>query len=505
MKNKIISILALSALVAMSSCTNLDETLYDKAPMDDYGKTDKEIQTIVGGAYASLRGFSDADQGGTNCYPTCEYVFFLNACASDEACIPTRGTDWNDGGRYRDVQRHTWAADNIMILSSWKYCFQGIASVNSVIYQVDKSELTAESKNIVKAELRGIRAYYYTQLIDQFGNVPIVDSFEGSELPANSSRADVFKFIEQELTEIMPLLPETKTYGRFTQAVANSLLARLYLNAEVYTGTARWQDCLNACDKVTGYSLEPNYFSSFKTANETSAEIIFSIPYDHKSGTVGNYLASMTYHYNQKFAFSPNGTYPWCGNGISAQPGLYSSFDADDIRRNSLLIGDQINMSTGSVIMMDNGNPLTYTEEISNYENALQNEGARLHKYEVQADDQWERDNDWVLIRYAEIIMMKAEANYRLGFTANAVSFVNELRNRVGLANLTNVDLETLDTEWKHEFVFEGLRRTVNIRFGTFFKPWWEKPTNTATTRGIYPIPASVLEMNGKLIQNPGY
>lgn len=504
MKNKILSILALSGLLAMSSCTDLDEKLYDKVPMDEYGQTDKEIQTIVGGAYASLRGFSDSDQGGTNCYPTCEYVFFLDECASDEACIPTRGTDWYDAGRYQEVQRHTWSAGNIMILSSWKYCFQGISSVNTIIYQVDKSELTDESKATVKAELRGIRAYYYLLLIDQFGNVPIVTDFEEEGLPANSSRADVFKFIETELTEIIDLLPATKTYGRFTQGVANSLLARLYLNAEVWTGTARWQDCLDACDKVSGYALEADYFTSFKTANESSNEIIFSIPYDHKAGTVGNYLASMTYHYNQRFAFSSDGSYPWCGNGISAQPGLYSSFEEGDLRRNSLLIGEQINMSTGSVIMMDNGNPLNYTEEITNFENALQNEGARLHKYEVQADDQWERDNDWVLIRYAEILMMKAEANYRLGFTVNALPLVNELRSRAGLANLTSIDLQVLDNEWKHEFVFEGLRRTTNIRFGTFFEKWWEKE-ESPKTRGIYPIPSTILDMNSNLTQNPGY
>lgn len=505
MKNKILSIMTLLALFTISSCTNLDEKLYDKVPMDDYGQIDNEIQTIVGGAYASLRGFSDANQGGTNCYPTCEYVFFLEECASDEACIPTRGTDWYDNGRYQEIQRHTWTADNIMILSSWKYCFQGIATVNTIIYQVDKSGLTDKAKDIVKAELRGVRAYYYLLLIDQFGNVPIVTDFKEAGLPVNSSRADVFMFIETELKEIVDLLPATKTYGRFTQSVANSLLARLYLNAEVYTGTPRWQDCLNACDKVTGYTLERDYFASFKTENEKSQEIIFSIPYDHKAGTVGNYLASMTYHYNQKFAFSSDGSYPWCGNGISAQPGLYSSFEEGDMRRNSLLIGEQINMATGSVVMMDNGNPLIYTEEITNFENALQNEGARLYKYEVQGDDQWERDNDWVLIRYAEIIMMKAEANFRLGFTANALSLVNELRDRAGLANLTSVDLEVLDNEWRHEFVFEGLRRTTNIRFGTFFKPWWEKPTDTPQTRGIYPIPSSILQMNTNLKQHIGY
>ena len=285
-------------------------------------------------------------------------------------------------------------------------------------------------------------------------------------------------------------------------------MARLYLNAEVYTGTPRWQDCMNAAEKVSGYVLEPDYFTSFKTENQVSREIIFAIPYDHKEGTVGNYLASMTFHYNQKYAFSATGTYPWCGNGISAQPGLYSSFDENDVRRKSLLIGEQINMATGSVVMMDNGNPLIYTEEISKFSNALQNEGARLYKYEVQANDQWERDNDWVLIRYAEILMMKAEASFRMGFTGNALTFINEVRNRAGLESLTSVTEEALDNEWRHEFVFEGLRRTTNIRFGTFFKSWWEKGVDAGADKkrtGVFPIPQDVLDLNPKLEQNPDY
>lgn len=334
--------------------------------------------------------------------------------------------------------------------------------------------------------------------------MPITTNFEDSALPEKSTRKEVFDFIEKELTEVIELLPAGVRYGGFTQNVANSLLARIYLNAEVYTGQTRWQDCIDVCEKVTGYTLEPDYFESFKTQNEKSKEIIFAIPYDHKQGTVGNYLASMTYHYNQKYAFSASGSYQWCGNGICAQPGLYSSFDEKDIRRKSLLIGDQINLATGSIIMMDNGNPLTYTEEISDYKNALQNEGARLHKYEVQADDQWERDNDWVLIRYAEILMMKAEANFRLNYTVNALSLINELRARAGLDALSSLTLEDLDREWQHEFVFEGNRRTVNIRFGTFFEPWWSKG-ETPKYRGVYPIPAMMLATNPSLVQNPDY
>ena len=378
--------LGVGLLLALASCTDLNEQLYDKVSQDDYGKTSSEVATIVGGAYATLRGYGSGTPEGAGiiCYPTCEYVFFTQECSSDEACIPTRGTDWYDGGRYQQ--------------------------------------------------------------------------------------------------------------------------ARLYLNAEVFTGTARWQDCLDACNKVQGYSLTPNYKASFAIQNEKSPEIIFSIPYDHKQGTVGNYLASMTYHYNQKLAFDPAGVYQWCGNGICAQPGLYSSFDARDVRRQSLLIGQQYSAKDGSEVLMDDGSPLNYTEEIDNFTDAAKNAGARLNKYEWSANDSWERDNDWVLMRYAEILMMQAECNFRLGYTPTALTYINQIRKRAGLDDLTTLTLDDLDNEWKHEFVFENLRRTTNIRFGTYFKPWWEKPADPADKHtGIYPIPQEELSKNPNLKQNPGY
>jgi hypothetical protein len=302
----------------------------------------------------------------------------------------------------------------------------------------------------------------------------------------------------------MDYLPDGVVYGRFTQNVANTLLARLYLNAEVFTGTPRWQDCISASERVTGYSLEPDYFSSFLTENQGSQEIIFAISYDSEAGTVGNYLHSMTFHYNQKYAFSATADYPWCGNGISAQPGVYSSFEEADRRRGSLLIGEQINLATGAVINMDSGDPLIYTEEIENFENAKQNEGARLFKYEVKEGESWERDHDWVLMRYAEVLMMQAECYVRLGTPDLARPFVEQIRTRAGLETPDNITLDFLNDEWLREFVFEGHRRTHNIRFGDFFEPWWEKG-QTPQYRGIYPIPQSELDKNKNLTQNPNY
>lgn len=499
MKVKITAALFISMLTF--SCTSLDEDLYDKVPDDQFGQTPNEIEALVGGAYSSLRGFSDAI---SNSFPTCEYVFFLNEVASDEATIPTRGTDWFDGGRYQQVQRHTWAADNAMILSAWRYCYAGIAKVNSIIYQIDKSGLTAEAKAPIYAELKAIRAYYYYQLLDMFGNVPIVTNFEDQALPTNSTRQEVYDFVESELLNALPHLRSTVVYSKFTQNVAYALLARLYLNSEAFVGVARWQDCIDMCQNISGHALTPDYFASFATNNQTSNEIVLAIPYDSKAGTVGNYLSSMSCHYLHRFTMSATGDYPWSANGICGQPGVYSSFEDVDKRKKSMIQGDQINKATGAVIIMDSGEPLTYTEDIVDFTNAKQNEGVRLGKYEMKAGEQWERDHDWVLIRYSEILMMQAECYVRLGSPGLAAPFVQQITARAGTEAPAIIDLDFIDKELLREFIFEGRRRTDNIRFGTFFQPWWEKGT-TPGYRAIFPIPTAVLQTNSNLVQNTGY
>lgn len=494
-------IVMVCTVLSVFACTNLDEELFDRVEDENFGKTPKEIEALVGGAYSSLRGFSDAI---SNAFPASEYVFFLNEVVSDEATLPTRGTDWYDGGQYQDAQRHLWTPDNGMILSAWRYCYTGIAKINAIIYQVDKSGLSEEDKKPIFAELKSVRAYYYYILLDMFGNVPIVTDFEDLGLPSNSPRKEVYDFVENELLEALPYLPATIAYSKFTKNVAYALLARLYLNSEAFIGVPRWQDCIDMCQNISGYSLEPDYFANFATQNEKSNEIIFAITYDSDAGTLGNYMSSMSYHYLQRFAVSPTGDYQWSANGMCAQPGVYSSFDDADRRKAAMLAGDQINLATGSVIIMDSGQPLTYTEEISNFEDAKQNEGVRLHKYQINAGDQWERDNDFVLIRYAEILMMQAECYVRLNAPDLARPFLDQISTRAGVETPAIIDLAYVDKELLREFIFEGRRRTDNIRFGTFFQPWWEKDA-TPAYRAIFPIPTSILNTNTNLSQNFGY
>lgn len=503
MKIKLI-ISTIVGIFLLNGCTDLSEELYDRVTTSDYGKTPSEIETIVGGAYSSLRGGAS---DGVNYFPTGEFVFFVTSISSDECVIPTRvGGDWYDDGVYIELQKHTWTPDNPKIWAPWKYCYNGIAATNAIIYQVEQSGLDPEASKPLFAEMKALRAYYYYKLLDMYGNVPLDTSYLNTEAPATSSRAEVYKFVEKELVDNIDYLPEN-AYGRFTQNAANLLLARLYLNSEVYIGEARWDDCLTVCSKITGH-LEPDYFASFKTENQTSQEIIFSIPYDSKvTVDAGNYLASMTYHYEQKWAFSTTGNYQWCGNGISAQPGLYSAFEENDIRRNSILMGPQIDLRTGTTIIMPaSGNPLIYTEEITDINSALQNEGGRLSKYEDKEGDSWDRDYDLVLMRYAEVLMMQAECYVRLGNSGAARPFVEQIRSRAGLDTPETIDLAFIDQELRREFVFEDHRRTDNIRFGTFFDAWWEKGADPADKHtGLFPIPQQEINKNNKLKQNPGY
>jgi hypothetical protein len=365
--------------------------------------------------------------------------------------------------------------------------------------------LPEDEELAAKAEVRGVRAYYYYLLLDWFGNVPVVTSFTDSIMPANSPRAQVYDFVENELTEIVEYLQPTVEYGRVTQNVCNTLLGRLYINSEGFIGTPRWQDCIDACNEVSGYQLTENVLENFLTENELSSEIIFAIPYDRKEGTTGNYLPSLTFHYNQWQAISASASgWTWSVNGICAQPGVYSSFEEGDERIACMEEGIQMSV-TGDTIKDRTGAVLNYTEDIEEFTDAKEYEGVRLRKMELKEGEFPERDHDLVVMRYAEVLMMKAESYYRLGQESQARSLVNQIRGRSGLDPVDEVDEDVLDMEWLHEFLFEGIRRSVNIRFGTYFQPWWAKPSITPLEKAIFPIPETELVKNSNLQQNPGY
>ena len=485
----------LSGILGLFSCTDLDEKLYSSIPQNEYGKTTEEMNSLIGPAYGTLVRYVNGE-------------YWMAQCATDEYMIPARGLDWYSGGIHLRFHTHEWSAQETP--NCWR--FEEVTTINKIINLLDHSTVEIENRERVYAELRGLRAFWYFYMLDNIGNVPIVTSFDITELPTNNSRQEVYDFVESELLDILDDLTEEKstdTYSKFTKWVAYSLLSKLYINAQVYTGKAEWDKCQTYCQKVIDsglYSLEPNIFNNFKVKNEGSTENIFCIPYD--ADYFRDYFIpyQMSWHYSSYLTFGVQYS-SW--NGPCAVPSFVESFDVEDARYGSFLIGTQYAADGKPLYTRDGVTPLNYTVEMEDFANATEYEGARLFKWEVEANGRTHMNNDFALFRYADILLMKAECLLRKGDEPAARAIVNEVRAR-------NFDPEkpydklTLDIllqERGYEFVFEGWRRNDQIRFDQFKGTWAFKPNEDPADRHTYlfPIPLTVMDKNPNLKQNPGY
>jgi hypothetical protein len=549
---KILSILTVGVLFTLNACTELTEHPYSIITPGDYGTTDAQLETVIGRTYASLRGDSYGDGG--NGYVFSEFLFFISSITSDEAVLPAynNGADWWDGGRNAHLLWHTWDAQHAAILGAWRYAYNGIATANAAIYQLEKAPADESLKAQLTAEMRAVRAYYYYRLLDWFGNVPIITEYIDLSLPTNSSRKKVYEFVETELSEILNTLPTADpSHSRMTQNAAKCLLARLYLNAEVFSGTAQWQKCLDVCNTITG-GWTNDYFQNFGVDNSQSPEIIFSIPmpnlgdwnewlnlygYDLMifKGVQWTMMNESDLEIGAKGAYEdPYPDYPGDGNPICAQPGLYGSFDPADIRRESILSGQQYYADgvTPVYILTPEGDseckaapssaasatPLVYSDAIAALDNRQPLEGSVWNKYRLPLDYTWDKVYvtggssffDFVIFRYAEVLLMKAECLVRLpGRAGEAVSVLQPIRDRAGLGAI-NPTLENIEKEWKAEFILEDQRRTHMIRFGTFtqadhYRSGWEPVKDRGAHTTLFPIPYLELAKNNRLKQNPGY
>lgn len=491
------------ALVGLNlSCTNLDENLYDTIAVDNFFKSEEEFVAALGNAYTNLYGYA----GNGNLYSVQEVT-------SDEMVVPTRGNDWNDGGNWVRLHLHTYTPDDDRIRDSWNFCFGGVATCNRLIEQFEG--LDVAGKDAFIAELKAFRALFYYWLLDIYGNVPIETSFSSANpQPANKTRAEVFAFVESELKASIPLLSREvggAAYGRMNYYAAQTVLAKLYLNAEVYTGTARWAEAGTALDEIINsgrYSLAGNFFDNFKTENSGSPEFIFAIPYDQVFARGFN-LPQMTLHYGSQATYNLQAQ-PW--NGFCSLQEFYESFEDDDIRKRSFLVGTQFS-SSGDTIKDDaaepndpDGKPLTFTPEINQLRPlALRQAGARVGKFEFALGATPDLSNDFPVFRYADVLLMKAEVLLRTGNAGGALTLVNQIRDRAGVADFTSLDLDQLLAERGRELFSEVHRRTDLIRFGKYNDAWWEKPADPSTHVNILPIPRAQLDANPNLRQNPGY
>lgn len=491
------------------SCTNLDETVYDTIPADEFGKKPAEINAIIAPIYKTLKSVFPGD------------VFLLSEATGDMAITPTRvGGDWWDGGVHMVLKLHSWHARNGLINGSWNACMSGITSCNQIYATIEGSEMDEDLKAQTLAEIRGIRAFWYYILIDYFGNAPLVSDYESTDLPSMTDRKTLYNFVVSELNEIKDNLRADVTgesYGKFTQGAAYTLLAKMYLNAEVWTGTPNWQGVIDATDKVMSldYIIEPNWKTNFEVNNEVSREIILPIAFGKDDG--GNHIHKRTLHYLDPIALGMTvGTW----NGVSAQPDYVKQFDdADNRKKGSFLIGPMIDPATGEVLITGHARPLNHTIDFNMIPGSLregmwgevhQEEGARCNKWVYEKGlANSDMENDFAIFRLADVYLMKAEALVRLGQNnSEATSLVNTIRER-GFGdnshNYTSVTLENVRMERRLELAWENSNRQDLIRFGKFLDPGYLRPTASASHLLLFPIPEAAWETNNNLVQNPGY
>ncbi|MCF8295342.1 MAG: RagB/SusD family nutrient uptake outer membrane protein, partial [Bacteroidales bacterium] len=230
------------------SCTNLDETFYDKIPGDQYPENAAQIALETAPMYRPLQDF--LDNGGW---------WFCQEVTSDEMTCPTRLTDWDDGGKWRALHAHTWTPTTEAVAAMWGRFYEGIGKINQFIETYAEAEQTEDLLHII-AQLKIMRAYYYYLLIDNYGDVPYVTTFLTAEQnPMKDDRAVIFSNLISELNEQIPHLKASSSKNSVTRGFAFSLLAKLYLNAEVYSGNAMWAEAEATCDSIIAmgtYALE---------------------------------------------------------------------------------------------------------------------------------------------------------------------------------------------------------------------------------------------------------
>lgn len=475
---------------------------------EDFFKTEEEYVQFISPAYIHLRLLT-----GSNSF------LALQEISTDEICIPTRGNEWSDGGEWLRLHRHHWTANDFSISSTWHLLYDGVNTCNRLIQSLE--ELQTSDRHRFIAELRALRGLYYLWLLDLFGNVPIVTSYRQFQMPETSARKELFTFINNELMEVKADLSKDigVNYGRINYYVIEAMLAQLFLNAEVYSGTANWQQVITHCDEIIQsghFQLDPDYFAVFDAGNDDSKEIIFAIPYDSDYASGFN-ISMMTLHPANRQTYQLISE-PW--NGWCTLMDFFKSYDENDLRKGdgnskgSFIYGQQFT-NDGDTLYDDTSNlhlpyydpdglSVNLTPEIRSLDSAYRQDGARVGKFEILMNSDINMDNDFPVFRFARVLMMKAEALWRLGQVSEALTLVNEIRTRAGLVQLQDLDDNEFIAELGREFFMEAQRRTDLIRFGKFTDVWWEKP-GSADCMKIYPIPLDQIIEQPNLIQNPCY
>ena len=533
----------LSFSVALTSCS-LDEHPRDQiAEEEAFSNADALFRNTVATLYNYIGGNDD----GQGLQGTCRGIYDLQTFGSDEAMIPTRGNDWYDGEIWQDMYRHSWTPGHTMMKESWLYLYKVITLCNRSIEQLDVHSHLLNKYDLIsyKAEVRSIRAICYWYLLDLFARVPIITSTDKSiNQIQQAERSQLFDFVVRELMESWPhLSPENSVhrgdfYARVTQPVAIFVLAKLMLNAEVYadddwTDSGRpdgskmqfnidgqvmnaWEATIYYCDildKEFGFRLADTYRENFAVHNENSPENIWIIPMDKDLYYNEMQYMYRSWHYRHAAAYGFSGENGTCATLKTLRVFGYGTDQVDE-RFNFNYWADEVYDYDGDLVLDRTGNPLRYYPwEVKLYLGGspyVEMAGARMKKYEVDKNGTKDGkliDNDIVLFRFADALLMRAEAKLRNGMDGQAD--FDAVRRRAWM-NERQISLEALLDERLLELCWEGWRRQDLIRFGQYESlfegdEFDEKVNESDHHTTVYPIPGDIITLNPIITQNKGY
>lgn len=504
---KYITAAALMAL-SLTACTKLDVAVESQLTSENFPITPDAFVAATGTVYQKFNAGFGVD------------IWRMYELTSEEAIITARNGGYYDQGRYQTLHKHNWLPDQPIVQAAWQWGYAGISDCNRVLNLLEKS-VDSPTKTQFLNEIRTMRALYYFYIMDMFGNVPIT-SFGTAELPKQSTKAEVFAFIEKELLAVSEGLsaPATVTaafYGRPTKWMAYALLQKLYINAEQYIGKAMYAESITYGDKIingTSMALVSDYNSLFSPTNGANTETIFAAIYD-ANYSAGNAITRFTLHstlrakYN--LPFSPS-------NAQCTLKEFYDTFNLPgDVRNATWLAGRQF-LSDGVTPIMNGSAQLNFTPEIILTNDQTMDVGAEVNgisrgvrsiKFYPDPNTNSStrfQNNDMPIFRLADVYLLKAEALLRTnGSMAEAVKLVNRVRVRAKAAEVTTITLDGILEERGRELAWEGWRRNDLIRFGKYQGKWGFKAGNEGAYRDIFPIPATELVLNKNLKQNPGY
>lgn len=518
-------------LLGAIACHDLTEVPYTEVTDQNFKPTAKDLGSVIAPAYTPLRNLWMAWYGNIDTQEE----------SSDELLTPVRPNGWYDGGTYIRMHQHRWDSHQGQPSSLWGNSWAGINAVNRVLYQIESGAIPVDADTKVKipAELRALRAYNYSLLLDNFGNVPIVTDFTATDLPQQSTRQQVYDFVVKELTDALPNLSEetgTATYGRMTKWAALAILARVQLNAEVYTGTPHYSDVIALTQQIIDggkYKLEADYRKPFARTNDKSIENIWAVPYDAINAPQSSFHMK-TLKPELRFVFNMQAQ-PW--GGSASNPQFIDTYDPADKRlTDTWLTGPHFDGA---------GHGYDFVKFVPEIDSTNFNNGYPVWKYEIYAGETGASDVDYPIVRYAEVLMMKAEALLRTGQADAAAAIVTEVRQRdfptdPSKATVTGAQLlqgSSYNYGWSDkdgvvkdaaggtptfnggadvkygrffdelgwEFAAEGHRRSDMIRFGVFTTKTWFNHVPLGSYHALFAIPSGALNTNSNLQQNPGY